>query len=106
MTQRQLNKFKVISLAIDSKITIVEAAEDHRSLVSAHFIRLKKEGQEFGPDFLIHLGVKQQRSLDNGKIFSYYGRHFKVIEDGSAPIPPRSKIRDMNQPGIRPQGSI
>lgn len=38
------------------------------------------------------LCVKQERSLDNGHVFSFYSRHFQVIDKG-APIPPRSRVK-------------
>lgn len=45
-------------------------------------------------DFVNHiLCVKQERSLDNGYVFSFYNRHFKVIDSKAAPIPPRSRIK-------------
>lgn len=51
------------------------------------------------------LCVKQERSLDNGYVFSFYNRHFQVIEDRSAPIPPRSRIRVLVSPefGVKAQ---
>jgi len=38
------------------------------------------------------LCVKHQRIVDNGAVFSYYGKHFKVICDGSSNLPPKAKI--------------
>lgn len=44
-------------------------------------------------EFVDHiLCVKQERSLDNGYVFSFYNRHFKVIDKG-LPIPPRSSVK-------------
>lgn len=44
-------------------------------------------------DFVDHiLCVKQERSLDNGYVFSFYNRHFQVVDKG-APIPPRSRVK-------------
>lgn len=55
MTQRQLNRFKVISLVIEGKVTMAEAAEDLK-LNQHQIIRLKKGVIEQGPGFLKHKG--------------------------------------------------
>lgn len=57
-------------------------------------------------DFVDHiLCVKQERSLDNGYVFSFYNRHFQVIDDRSAPIPPRSRVKVLVSPefGVKAQ---
>ena len=38
------------------------------------------------------LCIKQKRTLDTGGVFSFYNKHFKVIEDKSVSIPPKAKI--------------
>lgn len=38
------------------------------------------------------LCVKHQRIIDNGAVFSYYGKHFKVISVSSSTIPSKAKI--------------
>lgn len=50
------------------------------------------------------LCVKQKRTIDNGGVFSFYNRHFKVISE-SLPIPPRSKVDVLISPifGIKVQ---
>lgn len=53
MTQTQLNRYKVLSLVIEGKATIADAAIDLK-LSERQVIRLKKGVQEHGPSFLIH----------------------------------------------------
>lgn len=56
-------------------------------------------------DFVDHiLCVKQERSLDKGYVFSFYNRHFQVI-DKVAPIPPRSRVKVLisSEFGVRAQ---
>lgn len=38
------------------------------------------------------LCVKHQRSIDNGAVFSYYNKHFKIVCTGSQNVPPKAKI--------------
>lgn len=57
-------------------------------------------------DFVNHtLCVKQERCLDNGYVFSFYNRHFKITEDQAASIPPKSRIKVLVSPefGIKAQ---
>lgn len=51
------------------------------------------------------LCVKHKRSVDNGGVFSFYNRHFKVICDGVCPIPPRAKVEVLVSPvfGVKVQ---
>ncbi len=63
MTQKQLNRFKVLSLVIEGKVTIQQAAED-LDLSERQIKRLKKGVQQQGPESLIHsnTGRKPSRS--------------------------------------------
>ncbi|AVX19462.1 ISNCY family transposase [Carboxydocella thermautotrophica] len=51
------------------------------------------------------LCVKQKRTIDNGGVFSFYNRHFKVIYKETNPIPPRTKIDVLISPvfGVKVQ---
>ncbi|GAW91719.1 integrase, partial [Calderihabitans maritimus] len=51
------------------------------------------------------LCVKHKRSVDNGGIFSFHNRHFKVICDDVNPIPPRAKVDVLVSPvfGVKVQ---
>ncbi|QSQ09768.1 hypothetical protein H0A61_02148 [Koleobacter methoxysyntrophicus] len=42
------------------------------------------------------LCVKYQRTVDNGGVFSFYGKHFKVVCDGA--VPPRARIKVLVSP--------
>jgi transposase len=53
MTQKQLNRYRIISLVIEGKVTVTEAAEDLK-LSERQVKRLKKGVKEHGPGFLIH----------------------------------------------------
>jgi predicted transcriptional regulator len=56
MSQKQLNRFNVISMAIEGKVTIREAAE-RLGLSERQVIRLKKGVINEGPAFLIHKNI-------------------------------------------------
>ncbi len=58
MTQKQLNRFKVLSLVIEGKVTIQEAAED-LDLSERQIKRLKKEcnNRDQNPSFTAIPGV-------------------------------------------------
>lgn len=64
MTQKQLNRYKAISMTIEGKITIREAAES-LGLSERQIKRLKKGVMEQGPAFLIHknTGRKPQHAF-------------------------------------------
>ena len=66
MTQKQLNRYKVISMAIEGKLTNDEAAQA-LNLSKRQIIRLKKGVKEVGPSFLIHknTGRKPSHAIDN-----------------------------------------
>ncbi len=51
------------------------------------------------------LCVKEDRVLDNGLVFSFYNRHFKVILNNSSMVYPKSKFKVLISPrfGIRAQ---
>ncbi len=51
------------------------------------------------------LCVKQKRTIDNGGVFSFYNRHFKVIFKETNPIPPRTRIDVLISPvfGVKVQ---
>ena len=39
------------------------------------------------------LCVKQKRKVDNGSVFSFYGKHFKIeLKENQLPIPPKTNI--------------
>ncbi len=61
MTQKQLNRFKVLSLVIEGKVTIQEAAED-LDLSERQIKRLKKGVQQQGPESLIHSNTGRKPS--------------------------------------------
>ncbi|NPV45051.1 MAG: hypothetical protein HPY70_13935 [Firmicutes bacterium] len=42
------------------------------------------------------LCVKYQRTVDNGGVFSFYGKHFKVVCDGA--LPPQARIKVLVSP--------
>lgn len=46
------------------------------------------------------LCVKHQRIIDNGAVFSYYGKHFKVIYNDSSSIPHKVKIDVLISPSF------
>ena len=46
------------------------------------------------------LCVKHQRFIDNGAVFSYYGKHFKVLCSNSSNIPPKAKIDVLISPSF------
>lgn len=46
------------------------------------------------------LCVKHQRIIDNGAVFSYYGKHFKVVCSDSYNIPPKAKIDVLISPSF------
>jgi transposase len=64
MTQEQLKKYQVISMAAEGRITIREAAES-LGLSERQIKRLKKGVMEEGPAFLIHknTGRKPQHAF-------------------------------------------
>ncbi len=61
MTQKQLNRFKVLSLVIEGKVTIQQAAED-LDLSERQIKRLKKGVQQQGPESLIHSNTGRKPS--------------------------------------------
>jgi len=61
MSQKQLNRYNIISMAIEGKLTIKEAAE-RLNLSKRQIIRLKKGVKEEGAAFLIHKNTGRKPS--------------------------------------------
>ena len=60
MSQKQLHRFSVISMALEAKVTVSEAAKC-LGLSERQIKRLKKGVREQGPAFLIHKNTIDKR---------------------------------------------